>query len=41
MITKLFEHCEFFVSAEKFRILAISCRIFDNEQSYENKKEKL
>ena len=41
MLTKLSEHSEFFGSAEKCRRLAISCRICDNEQSYENKKEKL
>ena len=40
MLAKLFEHSEFFVSAEKCRRLAIGCRICGNEQSYENKKEK-
>ena len=41
MLTKLFEHSEFFVSAEKCRRLAIGCRICGNEQSYENKKKKI
>ena len=40
MLAKLFEHSEFFVSAEKCRRLAIGCRICGNEQSYENKKKK-
>ena len=40
MLAKLFEHSEFFVSAEKCRRLAKGCRICGNEQSYENKKEK-
>ena len=59
MPAKLFEHSEFFASAEKCRRLAIGycvailatiliirrnlyckIRICDNEQSYENKKEK-
>ena len=40
MLAKLFEHSEFFASAEKCRRLAIGCRICGNEQSYENKKEK-
>ena len=39
MLAKLFEHSEFFVSAEKCRRLAIGCRICGNEQSYENKKK--
>ncbi|MDO4639796.1 hypothetical protein ACEG17_01525 [Leptotrichia hongkongensis] len=39
-MTKLFEHSEFFVSAEKCRRLAIGYRICGNEQSYENKIEK-
>ena len=39
-MTKLFEHSEFFVSAEKCRSLAIGRRICGNEQSYGNKKEK-
>ncbi len=39
-MTKLFEHSEFFVSAEKCRRLAIGRRIWGNEQSYGNKKEK-
>ena len=38
MPAKMFEHSEFFVSAEKCRRLAIGCRICGNEQSYENKK---
>ena len=41
MLTKLSEHSEFFVSAEKCRRLAIGCRICGNEQSYEKKKEIL
>jgi len=40
VLAKLFEHSEFFGSAEKCRRLAIGCRICGNEQSYENKKEK-
>ena len=40
VLAKLFEHSEFFVSAEKCRRLAIGCRICGNEQSYENKKKK-
>ena len=40
MLAKLFEHSEFFASAEKCCRLAIGCRICGNEQSYENKKEK-
>ena len=40
MLAKLSEHSEFFVSAEKCRRLAIDSRIWGNEQSYENKKEK-
>ena len=40
-LAKLFEHSEFFVSAEKCRRLAIGCRICGNEQSYENKNEKI
>ena len=40
MLTKLFEHSEFFVSAEKCRRLAIGRRICGNEQSYRNKKKK-
>ena len=39
MLAKLFEHSEFFVSAEKCRRLAIGCRICGNEQSYEHKKK--
>ena len=39
MLAKLFEHSEFFGSAEKCRRLAIGCRICGNEQSYENKKK--
>ncbi len=41
MLAKLFEHSEFFVSTEKCRRLAIGCSICGNEQSYENKKEKI
>ena len=41
MLAKLSEHREFFVSAEKFRRLAIGCRICGNEQSYKNKKNNL
>ena len=41
MLAKLFEHSEFFVSAEKGRRLDIGCRICGNEQSYENKIEKI
>ena len=37
MLTKLSEHSEFFVSAEKCRRLAIGGRICGNEQSYEKK----
>ena len=40
MLAKLFEHSEFFVSAEKCRRLALGYRICGNEQFYENKKEK-
>ena len=40
MLTKLFEHSEFFVSAGKCRRLAIGHRICGNEQSYKNKKRK-
>ena len=40
MLTKLFEHSEFFVSAEKCRRLAIGRRICGNEQSYRKKKKK-
>ena len=39
MLAKLFEHSEFFGSAEKCRRLAIGCRTCGNEQSYENKKK--
>ncbi|WP_369713157.1 hypothetical protein AB8B23_01785 [Leptotrichia sp. HSP-342] len=39
MLAKLFEHSEFFVSAEKCRRLAIGYRICGNEQSYEHKKK--
>jgi len=39
VLTKLFEHSEFFGSAEKCRRLAIGCRICGNEQSYKNKKK--
>ena len=39
MLAKLFEHSEFFVSAEKCRRLAIGCRIYGDEQSYKNKKK--
>ena len=41
MLAKLFEHSEFFVSAEKCRRLAIGGKICGNEQSYENKNEKI
>ena len=41
MLTKLFECSEFFVSAEKCRRLAIGGSICGNEQSYENKNEKI
>jgi len=41
VLAKLFEHNEFFVSTEKCRRLAIGCSICGNEQSYENKKEKI
>ena len=41
VLAKLFEHNEFFVSTEKCRKLAIGCSICGNEQSYENKKEKI
>ena len=40
MLAKLFEHSEFFVSAEKCRRLAIGCRICGNEQNPTKIKKK-
>ena len=41
MLAKLSEHSEFFVSAEKYRRLAIGGRICGDEQSYENRRKNI